>query len=56
MALIMKKDVTFDPVDVGLLSPQAVMFHPKDFSDLIEELGHVRNFTAKSGFLPHFCG
>jgi hypothetical protein len=55
MAFIMK-DVTLDPVDVGLLSPQAVMFHSEDFSNLIEELEHVRNFTPRSGFLPHFGG
>lgn len=56
MPLVMKKDVTLDPVDVGLLSPQAVMFHPEDFSDLIEEFGHVRDFTTASGFIPHICG
>ena len=56
MALIIKKDVTLDPVDVALLSPQAVMLHPEDVSHLIEEFGHVRDFTTQPGFIPHFCG
>jgi hypothetical protein len=56
MPLVMKKDVALDPVDVGLLSPQTVMFHPNDFADLIKEFGRVRDFATKSGLIPRFCG
>jgi hypothetical protein len=56
MPLVMEENVTFDPVDVGLLCPEAVMFHPEDFADLIKEFGHVRDFTTASGFIPHLRG
>lgn len=56
MPYVVKEDVPSDPVDVCWLSPHAVVFHPEDFSDLIEEFGHVRDFTTRSGFIPHFGG
>ena len=52
----MKEDLALDPVDVGLLSPNAVVLHPNDFADLVEQPGHVRDFTTESGLIPHFCG
>ena len=52
----MKEDVALDPIDVSVLRAQAVVFHPEDFSNLIEELGPARDFITKSGFIPHFCG
>jgi len=50
------RDVTLDPVDVGLLSSDAVMFHPGHISNLVEEFGHMRDFTTEPGLIPHFCG
>jgi hypothetical protein len=40
----MEKDVTLDPVDVGLLSSDALMLHPEHVSNLVEEFG------ARAGF------
>jgi len=52
----MEEDITFDPIDIGLLGSQAVMLHPENFANLIEEFGHVRDFDTKSGFIPQICG
>jgi len=56
MPLVMKEDVTFDPIDVSLFRSNAVMLHPEDFAHLIEQFGQVRDFTTKSGFIPRIRG
>ena len=45
-----------DPIDVSLFGSDAEMLHPNDFAHLIEQFGHVRDFTTKSGFIPRICG
>ena len=50
------KDVTLDPVDVDLLSANAVMLHPVGLANLVKEFGHGCSITTKSGFMPHICG
>ena len=45
-----------NPIDVRLLGPNAVMLHPNDLAYLIEQFGHVRDFTTKSGFIPRIRG
>ena len=52
MLLVMEKDVTLDPVDVGLLSSDAVMLHPEHVSNLVEEFGQVRDFTTETRSYP----
>jgi hypothetical protein len=44
MLLVMKKDVMLDPVDVGVLSSDAVMLHPGYIFDL------SRGVWAGAGF------
>ena len=48
----MEKDVTLDPVDVGLLSSDALMLHPEHVSNLVEEFGHVPDFTTETRPYP----
>ena len=45
-----------NPIDVRLLGSNAVMLHPNDLAHLIEQFGHVRDFTTKSGFIPRIRG
>jgi len=56
MLLVMKKDVMLDPVDVGVLSSDAVMLHPAYISILVEEFGPVRDFTTRFAFMARICG
>ena len=39
MTLLVEKDVTLDPSDVGVLGMDGVMFDAEDFADLVEEFG-----------------
>jgi hypothetical protein len=52
MLLVMEKDVTLDPVDVGLLSSDALMLHPEHVSNLVEEFGRVPDFTTETRPYP----
>ncbi len=52
----MKEDVTLDPVDLGLLSSDAVMLHPEHVSNLVEEFGVCGILPPKPGLIPHFRG
>ena len=42
MTLVMEKDETFDPVDIGFLGPRTIVACSNCLTDLIEQLGLLR--------------
>jgi hypothetical protein len=42
MALVVEKDKSFDPVDVGFFRPRAIVPHADRVADLVKELRLLR--------------